>query len=108
MASTLATNAEVEALASTGLADAALEWLIDAADAAIIHGYGAHDLTDTADRARRRSVLVDLVKLKAQFSGVSTDSIGIASATQYPWGEENRIMARLRSGLVVGDGDDDT
>ena len=103
MTSTLATNAEVEALASTGLADAALEWLIDAADADIIHGYGAHDLTDTADRARRRSVLVDLVKLKAQFTGVSVDNIGIASTEQYPWGEANRILARLRSGIIVGD-----
>lgn len=103
MTSTLATNAEVEALASTGLADAALEWLIDSADASIIRGYGAHDLTDTADRAMRRSVLVDLVKLKSQFTGVSQDSIGIASTIQYPWGEEDRILARLRSGIIVSD-----
>lgn len=107
MTSTLATNAAVEALANTGLADAALELLIDAADALIVDGYGAHDTENTTDIAKRKWVLVDLVKIMARYSGVKQESLGSESVTPYDWAEVRRVINRLRSGVIVDDGDDD-
>jgi hypothetical protein len=53
------------------------------------------------DRSRRRvGVLIDLVKLAVQYSGLKSESIGDYSSTSTDYEQERqRILSRLREGL---------